>query len=250
MPRGSRPERRSPIGPLPRLGHDELLRLYNELKAEHEKHLKAKGVWLPPFVGRDGIYHQTSLALIGLYSRKGQPVTKPELEAFVRMYKDGAGDVQDGRHLSAQHGWRVLSSHRGDFGTEDWPKSSYGLISTSDCHPGFRRQQDGELTNDEWESIKSSFHNRCSLCGSEEGKPNLRAPAAMTELQKGHRDPSKALTSGNCLPQCQECNRTLQNRFIFDDRGRPKGIALPEVILQSPRDIQKDVLAILKAQFE
>jgi len=250
MPSRRRSERRAPIGPLPRLGHDELLRLYEELKAEHKKHLEAKGVWLPPFTGRDGIYHQTALALIGLYSRKGLPVTKPELETFVRMYKDGAGDVQDGRHLSAQHGWRVLSSHRRDFGTEDWPKSSYGLISTSECHPGFRRQQDSELTDNEWISIKANFGNCCSLCGSKEGEPNLRAPAAMTELQKGHRDPSNSLTSSNCLPQCQECNRTLQNRFIFDDRGRPKGIALPEVILQSPIDVQKEVLRILKAQFE
>jgi hypothetical protein len=224
--------------------------LYNELRVEHEQHLEAKGVWLPPLIGRDGIYQQTAIALIGLYSRKGEPVTKTELEAFVRMYKDGAGDVQDGRHLSAQHGWRVRSSHRGDIGTEDWPKSSYGLTSTSECHPGFRRQQDGELTNDEWANIKAGFHNRCSLCGSEEGTPNLRAPAAMTELQKGHRDPSKPLTRSNCLPQCQECNRTLQNRFIFDERGRPKGIALSEVILQSSINVQKEVLAILKAQFE
>ena len=250
MPGRRRSERRSPIGPLPRLGPEELARLYEELKSEHTKHLKSKRVRLPKFIGRDGIYGQTALALIGLYSRIGQPVTKSELEAFVRMYKDGARDVQDGRHLSAQHGWRVLSSHRGDFGTEDWPESSYGLVSTSECHPGFRRQQDIELTDDEWIRIKISFDNCCSLCGSKEGEPNLRAPAAMTELQRGHRDPSKSLTTANCLPQCQECNRTLQNRFIFDFRGRPKGIALPEVILQSPLDVQKDVLEILKAQFE
>ncbi len=250
MPSRSRVQRKAPLGDLPRLGHDALLALYKQLEDEHTKHLAAKGVWLPPFTGRDGLYHQTTLALIGLYSRKGSPVTKSELETFVRMYKDGARDVQDGRHLSAQHGWRVLSSHRRDFGTEDWPKSSYGLISTSEPHPGFRRQQSVELTDGEWSNLKASFNHRCSLCGSTEGEPNLRAPAAMTELQKGHRDPSQSLTSANCLPQCQECNRTLQNRFIFDDRGRPKGIALPEVILQSPIETQKAVLQILKAKFE
>ena len=250
VPSQNNNQRREPLGALPRLGHEALSALYNELAAEHKKHLEAKGVRLPRFIGRDGLYNRTALALIGLYTRKGQPVTKPELRAFVGLYRDGADDIQNGRHLGAQSGWHILSSHRGDIGTEDWPKSSYGLISTSETYPGFSRRRDVELTDDEWENLKSSFGHRCSLCGSREGEPNLRAPAARTKLHKGHRDPSKPLTSGNCLPQCQECNRTLQDRFTYDDRGRPKAIFEPAVILQSSLDIQKSVLQILKAKFE
>jgi hypothetical protein len=250
QPKRKQVERRDPLGELPRLGHDALESKYQELKQFHERHLAAKGVWLPPFTGRDGLYHQTALALIGLYCRLGLPVTKSELESFVRMYKDGARDVQDGRHLSAQFGWRVLSSHRRDFGTEDWPRSSYGLVSVTESHPSFRRQQDGDLTVEEWAIICDTFDNRCSLCGSKEGEPNLRAPAAMTEIQKGHRDPRKPLSIQNCLPQCQECNRTLRNKFEFDERGRPRALALPELILLSAPEVQKEVLRILKDRFE
>lgn len=67
----------------------------------------------------------------------GKPVTKGELTTFVRIYVDGADDLQEGRHLGKQRGWNVISSARKDTGTEGWPRDSYCLVSITDTLPGW-----------------------------------------------------------------------------------------------------------------
>jgi len=241
--------RRPPIGEIPRIGDQELERLYEELRAAHEENLKGLGVKLPKF-RRNGLYTKSALALIGLYSRFGQPVTKDELEEFIAKYTEGARDGQQGRHLGGQSGWAVLSTDRPDRGTEDWPKPSYALVSLTDKHPSFRQHRDGVVGESEWDSLKIQFRNRCSLCGSEEGDNNLRDPSVVTRLEKGHRDPTKPLSAGNCLPQCQQCNGPMKEGFIFDKRGRPRAIARADLILKSPDDVQREVLRLLIERFE
>jgi hypothetical protein len=242
-------QRMSPLGEITRRGDKELQECYEALKHAHEKHLKPMGVELTAF-RRGGLYTQRSLALIALYLRLGQPVTKRELTNFVRKYVEGEADVQDGRHLANTQGWYVLSTQRNDVGTENWPKDSYGLISITEKYPAFSGHREGTLKSDEWARLMKKFENRCSLCGSEEGKSNLRNKSVITQLQQGHKDPTKPLSLNNCLPQCQECNRPLQQKFIFDDKGRPKAISKADLIFKSPLNIQVEVFNLLKAQFE
>lgn len=238
-----------PLGETTRLGDRELENCYEILKKAHEEHLKPKGVGLSAF-RKGGLYTQRSLALIALYCRFGKPVTKRELTEFVRKYVEGAADVQDGRHLGSTQGWYVLSAQRNDVGTETWPKDAYGLMSIIDCYPGFSSHREGNLEDSEWTRLLKKFDNRCSLCGSEEAKSNLRNKSVITQLQQGHKDPTKPLGPSNCLPQCQECNRTLGRKFIFDDKGRPKAIATADLIFKSPHNIQVEVFNLLKAKFK
>jgi len=241
--------RKNPLGPIDRVGDQELERIYELLADAHETHLKALGVRLPQF-RRNGLYVGKALALIALYIRLGQPVTKAELEEFIAKYKDGANDGQFGRHLGNGDGWHVLSSTRPDIGTEDWPEASYGLMSITDCLPSFRRHRSGDLTDEDWVAIQADFDNRCSLCGSKSGEPNLRNPNVITEIERGHCDPTKPLSAENCIPQCQECNRPLLQKFVFDRKGRPKAIARADVILKSPKDIQREALRLLRERLE
>jgi hypothetical protein len=241
--------RRQPLGEIPRIGDKELERLYEELRRAHENNLQQLGVKLPRF-RQNGLYTKYALALIALYSRFGQPVTKDELEEFIAKYTEGARDKQQGRHLGPQYGWAVLSQNRPDRGTEDWPRDSYGLVSLTESHPAFWQHRSGDLSDSEWLEIKARFQLRCALCGSEEGQDNLRNPNVITQLEKGHRDPTKPLAANNCLPQCQECNGPLKENFIFDKRGRPKAIAKADLIFQSPDHVQRDVYRLLVERFE
>jgi hypothetical protein len=241
--------RMKPLGDLTRRGPDELHECYEVLNKAYEDHLRIKGVQLTKFM-RGGLYTQRSLALIALYLRIGNPVTKRELTNFVRNYVEGEADVQDGRHLANTQGWYVLSTQRNDAGTETWPKDSYGLMSITDVYPAFSGHREGNLESEEWARLLKKFDNRCSLCGSEEGSSNLRNKSVVTQLQQGHKDPTKPLSPSNCLPQCQECNLPLQQKFIFDDKGRPRAISKADLIFKSPLSIQIEVFKLLKAQFE
>ena len=241
--------RMEPLGEIKRIGSFELEETYAVLNKAYEEHLKVKGVQLSAF-RKGGLYTGRSIALIALYLRFGKPVTKNELTKFVRTYVDGKADVQDGRHLGNTQGWYVLSAQRNDVGTETWPKDAYGLMSLTDCYPGFSGHRVGILEESEWSLLLKKFDYRCSLCGSEEGKSNLRNKSVVTQLQQGHKDPTKPLSLSNCLPQCQECNRPLGRNFIFDDKGRPKAISNADLILRSPHNIQIEVFDLLKAKFK
>ena len=78
---------------------------------------------------------QSAVALVGLYSVLGIPVTKDELTEFVRHYVPGARDLKEGRHLGKQRGWHVLSASRNDSGTSGWPRDSYGLMTVEKTFP-------------------------------------------------------------------------------------------------------------------
>ena len=237
-----------PLGEILRIGPNDIQTRFNELSTAHSDCLEALGVKMPKLLHR-GLYTTRGLALIALLIRYQEPVTKDELTNFVRKYRDGSQDVQDGRHLGRQMGWHVLSKDRGDAGTESWPTSSYSLMSLNSTLPGWMPHRGGAVSEAIWNEIVTSFQTRCSLCGSKEGEANLRSPNVITKLQQGHRDPSKDLSASNCIPQCQECNQPLGNKFIFDNRGRPQGIYDPFVIEKSPKEVQEQVWRILRFKF-
>ena len=62
-------------------------------------------------------------------------------------------------------------------------------------------------------------------------------------------NPQKPLESGNIIPQCEMCNRAYRNYWIFDNRGRVLAVSNPEIILQSPEDVQLKVYQLLRKKF-
>ena len=121
---------------IPRLSDKEIERIYEILRRSHAQNLESKGVILPSlYSGTE--FTQSAVALVGLYKMIGKPVTKGELTTFVRIYVDGAEDLQEGRHLGKQRGWHIISSARKDSGTEGWPRDSYCLVSITNTLPGW-----------------------------------------------------------------------------------------------------------------
>jgi hypothetical protein len=110
--------------------------LYREIEAAHSRRLARHGVTLPRLKSSNSLT-QSAVALVGLYSVLGTPVTKDELTEFVRRYAPGARDLQEGRHLGKQRGWHVLSAARNDLGTSGWPRDSYGLMTVETPFPGW-----------------------------------------------------------------------------------------------------------------
>lgn len=133
-----------------RLSDLEVERIYDDLRKAHAKHLKVKGVSLPNLYNGN-LFTQSAIALVGLYRMIGKPVTKSDLTTFVRIYVDGAEDMQEGRHLGTQRGWHVISSARKDPGTEGWPRDSYCLVSITTSFPDWEnpktRDRDWETRN-------------------------------------------------------------------------------------------------------
>lgn len=155
--------------------------LYKELEKAHSRWLAKYGVSLPKLESANGLT-QSAVALVGLYSVIGTPVTKDELTEFVRNYAPGARDLQEGRHLGKQRGWHVLSASRHDSGTGRWPRDSYGLMTVETTFPDW---VDPRVLQADWET---------------------------------------------------------RNRTTY-------ALLNPRLILQSPEDVQLEVLAILRKKF-
>lgn len=221
---------------------------YNNASRAHEEVLRGFHVRLPS-LHRGGALTKDGIVLGYLAYRMGEAVTKTRLTAVVSAFYPETTDVQQARHLSRQKGWNILSRRRGDVGTEDWPPDSYGLVSLECPFAGFRPEsRSAELDDAEWEALQDRFDHRCATCGSQEGHPNLRNRAAVTRLQKGHRDPSKSLSPQNCIPQCEECNRPALGKWVWDRNGHPYAIADPEMILKSSVEVQRQVFRLLQGR--
>ena len=228
----------------------EIEKIYKLVKEYHEKYLKSHGVRLPN-LKRDGSYTKDALVLV--YLAKGYPetaiVTKAELTKFLKRY-GGSIDVQQARHLAAQKGWYILSGKRGD-ADSGLKNGEYKLNTLEEPYPGFNAEKrTTDLTEDEWKNIKNRYGYRCACCGSKEGEKHLLWPNTITELQKGHMDPSKPLQKGNVIPQCSKCNQPDLNNWVYDKKGRVIKIANPNVVKNSSVQVQREIYEILKKKFE
>lgn len=124
------------------------------------------------------------------------------------------------------------------------------LLDVTKPYPMFTKQKRTvKLDSDDFEAIKKFYDYRCVTCGSKEGEKNFLYPNVKTELQKGHKDPTKPLEVGNVIPQCQFCNRPDRNYFIFNDKGRVVAINDPNFILRSTISVQKNILKILVQKY-
>ena len=224
----------------------EIEKNYNIVKDYYLKYLKAFKLTLPELKNGKGFYVKDSLVLA--YLAKDYPhthiVSKEALTHFIKKYYPDINDVQQARHLSRQKGWYIISGQRGDITDIKIPSGSYKLITLEKPYPAFTSHRNINVTNDFWEDLKSSYHNRCASCGSPENEQNYMNPAAKTELQKGHMHPEKPLEEGNIIPQCQECNRGDRNRWIYDERGRVTGLT-QEALLARIKKIDKKTASII-----
>lgn len=229
----------------------ELQKIYESLRVAHEKHLRVKGVKLPALLDANNNYTKDALVLIYLargYPNRHRVVTKSELTAFVRQYYPDINDVQQARHLGAQKGWWVCAGGRDNVVVE-LERGEYQLYSLIKPYPGFTGVRPG-VTGGAFKDIKKRYGYRCATCGSEENKPHLHWRGTKTVLQKAHMDPSqKTRVAGNIIPQCQKCNRADRNNWVYDKKGRVVAVANAAVIRRSAVDVKKQMLRILKKEF-
>ena len=122
-----------------------------------------------------------------------------------------------------QKGWYIASGSRGD--DNNLKNGEYKLISLEQPYPGFIKNRRTGLNTNDFEEIKKHYGYRCACCGSKEGEPHLYYKNIITQLQQGHMNPSKDLTEGNIIPQCQICNQPDKNRWIYDSFGRVIAVA-------------------------
>lgn len=204
----------------------EIQKYYDMIKSYHSKHLKYHNIKLPELKTKAGLYIKDSLVLVFLSKNypKTEVVSKDSLTQFVKRFYPNTTDVQQARHLSRQKGWNILSGQRGDISMEEIPSGSYKLMSLETPYPSFNSHRVTNYGKDYWESLKETYENRCASCGSTEGEKNFVNPSTITQLQQGHMNPELPLIKGNVIPQCQECNRSSKNNWIYDARGRVVGL--------------------------
>ena len=204
----------------------ELHAAYSEVEDDHRANLSRHGVLLP---GQDT---QQAVALIYLFQHKGKLVRLESLRDFVRGHWAGSSKDIQPRHLKYA-GWNILLSGKSGDTLRDsvsyldangnsqsrtkgdtLPNGYLMLVDTSNPSPDYEvKKRRGTINRLNWGKIKASYKNRCAMCKSR-GK-----------LEKGHKDPTKALSLTNILPMCSECNNWASKDVILDDSGRVVALA-------------------------
>jgi hypothetical protein len=237
----------------------EIKELYKLISIYHQKHLASKGVFLPKLKNSSGTYTKDALVLIFLAQNypNTKVISKQELTEFVKTYYSDITDVQQARHLSMQKGWNILSGQRGDKEAKNQqiPSGSYKLISLETPYSAFAKERRKGFSGD-FETIKEKYNFHCATCGSKEGKEHLFRKNIIVELQKGHMDPNKPLIEENIIPQCQICNRSDRNRWIYDKTGRvieiantQDGIRVVKTFLKKPQTKSRLIFPIFSKPF-
>lgn len=236
-----------------KLTKKELEAKYKTIENYYDKYLKDLGIKLPHLIWR-GKYTEKALTLICLSENypKTRAVSKSDLTKFIKQYnKSISDDIQAGRHLGKQDGWYIVTGRRGDLDEGAILDGSYKLISLEKGYPKFSPDRRGDtITDDFWENLKKTYGYRCAFCGSKENEPHRYNPEIKkTQLQKGHKNPNKPLSTVNIIPQCENCNRPDLNKWEYNDEGRVIGIANASVIKQCSKEIKKEIYSILYKQF-
>lgn len=188
------------------------------------------------------------LQLIFLYKHLNCLVHKDMVSEFVRKYIPNAAFDQQVRHLGSQYCWYVLNKGAKIPNTEEKVPSGYNyLFSIEVANPKAVAQalkRTGRLGAQNFYELKIAYSNRCATCGIEEGKKDIRNEEIVV-LQQGHMDPRKPLTLDNTIPQCQYCNQTYKDYFIFNEYGRVIAVNNPLILLKSPKKIQDEMISVL-----
>lgn len=230
----------------------DIEKLYENLEKKWNLSLKDKGVILPKLKIKEK-YTRDALALVYLYNKYKQSVSKTEMTEFISLYYPNINDCQQARHLSAQKGWYILSGTRNDILSKELKMKTgeYLFYDDIESYPGFKKERRVSIdTDDWWSDLKLYYGNRCATCGSLEGTSNFHYPSTITTLQKGHINPNKELDKDNTIPQCSKCNRPDRNYFIYDKKGRVTAINDPMMVEKSDIEVQEKMYEILKKKFQ
>lgn len=235
-------------GPHCYMSIEEADTLYDEICFMHKKHLAKYDVSMPK---RNSFQ---ALQLIYLYKYRDYLVHRDTISEFVRQVFNGASRDQQTRHLASK-GWYVLLRGEQIPGTNgDKVESGYHLFyDITVPKPTFmleKLKRLGRLAAKTFEELVVVYDNKCSTCGAEKGKSHPKYNEKVVELQQGHMDPRKPLNLDNAIPQCQVCNQTYQNNFIFDENGYVKSIYNPDFVLRSDEDIKRKVFETLQKEFD
>lgn len=175
-------------------------------------------------------------------------VSKDDLTDYFGHFFERVVDVQQARHLGAQHGFFIVSGQRNDITQVKLKRGEYKLVTLEKPYPGFK--QDRRIFGlDSFEESKKIYGYRCATCGSVEGESHLNWPNTKTEITAGHMNPDKPLVKGNIIPQCSQCNRGDRDRWVYDEKGRVVALSNPTAINMSVDQVQKEVYLISKEKF-
>lgn len=198
------------------LSEEELLEIYRSIKQEAAPILRE--VKFPNYPS------QNALTLIMLYLFKGRLIHLKFLASVGSKVRGKPQTNWQVRHMASQGGlWILVKGDRLPNSDLYNPSGYHMLVSLEQINPKYLVLKiPGLLNIEDFNVIKTLFGNRCSLCGSKEGDVNFK-DATITKLQKGHINPNKPLEKGNVLPQCDYCNRTNKDKFIFHTNGSIRG---------------------------
>lgn len=227
----------------------ELEALYNELSEWRDVYLSEQVTSMPK-LKNGNVYGKNALVLIYLYKNSGVAVHKTTLTNFMKKHFPEINDVQQARHLAAQNGWPILSGTRGDVSSTG-VKLSEGeyLIETLDTPYSRSSHRITKLKANSFDELKKEYNNACATCKSKEGQFHSDYTSAIVKLQQGHMDPDLPLVLENCIPQCQFCNRSYQNKYKFDKTGMVKSPARFKVVEELSEEQQKLAYEYLKKKF-
>lgn len=193
------------------------------------------------------------LQLIFLYKYLNCLVHKDIVSEFVRIYIPNAAFDQQVRHLGSQYLWYVLNKGAKIPNTDEKVPSGYNyLFSIEVANPiavALSLKRSGRLGAKNFYELKLAYCNKCATCGIEAGKKDVRNEEIVV-LQQGHMNPRKSLTLDNTIPQCQYCNQTYKDYFIFNEYGRVIAVNNPLILLKSPKTIQDEMITVLLKERE
>lgn len=216
---------------------EELQKAWVELRDIHRQHLAVHDVVIPE--AEHYADRTKAVWLAVLWHFKDRKVHKDEISAVVRRDIPDAAADQQIRHLK-RNGWEIgpdpgqhqLNPYR--------PSSEWENLNA-------RRR--ARLGAEDFNDIKDAFGGRCATCGAQEGRPDPRYGQDNVSLQQGHRDPHQAGDEPrNIIPQCQFCNRSYKDDFVFDESGRVYAVASEAPVRRATRAVQEDVMAWLLEQ--
>ena len=239
------------------ISEEEIREIHNKIVYSYENYLESYGVkklWNDEILQRSkdedfiSLLDAKELQLIFLYKHLNCFVHKDMVSEFVRHYiKDAALDQQV-RHLGTQYFWYVLNKGTKIPDTDITVPSGYNyLVSLEMPNPkavaeAIRRT--GRLCAKNFSELKVAYGGKCATCGIQEGKKDFRNEEIVV-LQQGHMNPRKALTLENTIPQCQYCNQTYKDYFLFNEHGRVVAVNNPLILLKSPKDVQDEMITVL-----
>lgn len=203
---------------------EEVRILYNDLQDCHNKSLSKFDVKLPNLVWGKS-FSMDAITLCILYKYFQKPISKSVLsELMGNFLNKKINDVQQARHLGRQKGWYIVTGSRGDIIPDgldiNLKDGDYCLISIDTPYPTKQFEHRLSSTTLDFNSLKLEYNDRCATCGSPEGQINFKNPSRITQLQMGHMNPNEPLLPGNIIPQCDECNQSYRDWFVFDVTGK------------------------------